>query len=140
MGEHARGVGLVKGPPRYRDRLLALEVANRDRSNLYRGLWYASDSQNSARGWVLGKVGRESFIQLAVVAGVFDIDLKIDHVIQSKTRPLDLAFYVIERLADLIGKFWWSGPVRETGPLTRNIDVVSRVETGRAQRLIRTRR
>src|SRR6266568_3065306 len=124
MGEHACGVGLVKGPARYSDRLLALEVANRDRGNLYRGLRYASDTQNSASGWVLGKVGRENFIQLAVVADVFEIDLQINHVIQSKTRPLDLAFYVIERLADLI----------------RNVDVVSRIETGRAQRLIRTRR
>src|SRR5439155_12781656 len=85
-------------------RLLICQTANRNRTNLNGRLGNASNSEHGTGRWSLPKVFSEDLIQLVILADVFEVDLRVDHVLEGQTRRSDDRLYIIECLSRLLGK------------------------------------
>jgi hypothetical protein len=92
-------------------------------------LGQAGNTQDCACGRIGGKIVSEDVIQLHVPIHVPKINLNVNDVSHGQARCLDHAFYVIERLADLVRKICRCAAVHECRSLAGDIQVIPRVDS-----------
>src|ERR1700682_6345170 len=129
MGQHSKRVGFVWPEIGRRHWLLAFEIANRDGGDLHGRFREPGNAQDSTcRRRFREKVG-ECLVQGPVLVHIVEIDLEINYAIHGQARSFDDGSYILERLANLIHKARWSGPVETARSLPGDINIVPRVDS-----------
>src|SRR5258705_12747413 len=131
MRQHSRRVRFAWFQVGESDRLFSGEIPHRDRSDLHRRFQESGNTQDRTRGRHTRKNVGEYFVQRPVLVYILEIDLDINDVIHGQPRRLNYGSYILETLANLIGKVRWNAAVAEARALPREVHIVSRVNSGR---------
>ena len=81
--------GRRESQPRRRTGVRPIAIENSDRVDLHRRAWQSGDADHRARRRILWKVARVNAVERGAVADVFQVDVRVDDMVERQAGGLD---------------------------------------------------